>query len=85
MIMGMVSEKARVFSIAPHSAQKIALHLLLISKKIYGMILEAALAVISSTLLNVCILRGLNIKFFHFFKGKLKKRNCYTVKIITLC
>jgi len=67
------------------SAQKIALHLLLISKKIYGMILEAALAVISSTLLNVCILHGLNIKFFHFFKGKLKKRNCYTVKIITLC
>lgn len=47
--------------------------------------LEAALAVISSTLLNVCILHGLNIKFFHFFKGKLKKRNCYTVKIITLC
>lgn len=37
--MGMVSEKARVFSIAPHSAQKIALHLLLISKKTYGMIL----------------------------------------------
>ena len=56
-----------------------------ILKKTYGMILEAALAVISSTLLNVCILRGLNIKFFHFFKGKLKKRNCYTVKIITLC
>ena len=50
MIMGMVSDKVRAYSIVLHFVQRVALHLPLIPRKTYGMISGVALEEISSTL-----------------------------------